>query len=229
MGQSTSSHKKNGHTIGRNWMSRETRTDCYIACHAAVNYVRMMRNNYPHLPCPLSNIGSDCCEDFFSLLGQQVKNKHTFCVGEAIERCSHIGRTEQIKYFDDGISFTQSRRRKNIWWLSNAQVAGANLCDYASVTDENLKKAWREGVVMAQNRAERASMKEVLQTSGKWTDPCPPSFSHESLAHSSHENCKERANNHVVDDGPLREATVVLQSTLLHVEQSDDVMIGYKF
>jgi hypothetical protein len=29
--------------------------------------------------------------------------------------------------------------------------------------------------------------------------------------------------NDIVDDGPLREATIVLQSTLLHVEQGDDV------
>lgn len=216
-------HQKHGHTIGNNWMSRETRTDCHIASHAAVNYVRMMRNYYPHLPCPLSNIGSDCCEDFFSLLGQQVKNKHIFSVGEAIERCSHIGRIEQIKYSDNEIKFSQSRRRKNIWWLSNAQVASANMCDYASVTDEILKKAWREGVVMAQNRAERTSMKEVLQTAGKWTNPCPPSFSHESLVHSTHEYNMKNTTNDIVDDGPLREATIVLQSTLLHVEQGDDV------
>jgi len=96
-------------------MSRETRTDCLISCHVAVNYVKMMRDNYSHLPCPLSNIGSNCCKDLFSLFGQQVKNKHTFSVGKAIEKCSHIGRTKQIKYFDDGISFAQFRWRKNIW------------------------------------------------------------------------------------------------------------------
>jgi len=61
-------------------------------------------------------------------------------------------------------------------------------------------------------------MKEILQTSGKWIDPCPPSFSHESLARNTHEICLERTNKHAVDDGPLREATIVLQSTLLHIE-----------
>ena len=87
-------HQKHGHTIGNNWMNRETCIDCHIANHIAVNYIRMMRNYYPHLPCPLSNIGSDCCKDFFSFLGQQVKNKHIFYVRETIERCSHIGRIE---------------------------------------------------------------------------------------------------------------------------------------
>lgn len=66
------------------------RTDCYITYHIVVNYVRMMRNNYPHLLCLLSNIGSDSCEDFF-LGGQYVKNKYTYYVGEATERYSHIG------------------------------------------------------------------------------------------------------------------------------------------
>jgi hypothetical protein len=33
----------------------------------------------------------------------------------------------------------------------------------------------------------------------------------------------KRTINDVVDDGPLREATIVLQSTLLHVEQGNDV------
>jgi len=46
-------------------------------------------------------------------------------------------------------------------------VANSNLCDYASVTDENLKKAWYESIVMVQNRVERAAMKEVLQISRK--------------------------------------------------------------
>ena len=71
-------------------MNKETCTDCHITCHDILNNVGMMT----HLLCPLSNIGSDCCKDFFSFLGQQVKNKHIFYVRETIERCSHIGRIE---------------------------------------------------------------------------------------------------------------------------------------
>lgn len=33
----------------------------------------------------------------------------------------------------------------------------------------------------------------------------------------------EKINNHVINDRPLREATVVLQSILLHIEQSNNV------
>jgi hypothetical protein len=38
-----------------------------------------------------------------------VKNKHNFCIGEVIERASHIGRTKQIKFKEDGPLFTKSR------------------------------------------------------------------------------------------------------------------------
>lgn len=47
--------------------------------------------------------------------------------------------------------------KKIIWWLSDVQVTSVNLCDCASVTDKNLQKNWREGIIMTQNKVERAS------------------------------------------------------------------------
>ena len=44
------------------------------------------------------------------------------------------------------------------------------------------------------------------------TNLCPPSFSHESLAWVTHENCVKKTSNDIVDVGPLREATIDLQS-----------------
>ena len=62
----------------------------------------------------------------------------------------------------------------NIHWLSNAQVTSGNLCVYVSMTYENLKKVWREGVVMMQNRVERTSMMKILQTTSNCIDLPPP-------------------------------------------------------
>jgi len=62
---------KNGHTIRSNWMNRDICMDCHIACHATINYIRIMKNNYPHLPCPLCNIGLDCCDNFSPSLGNK--------------------------------------------------------------------------------------------------------------------------------------------------------------
>ena len=58
-------HQKHSHTIGSNWLNRETCTNSHIIYDVGVNYVRMMINNYPHLSCLLSKIGSDCCNGFF--------------------------------------------------------------------------------------------------------------------------------------------------------------------
>jgi hypothetical protein len=56
----------------------------------------------------LHKLGSDCCKDLFSFIGQHVKNKHNFCIGEVVERTSHIKKIEQIKYDEDGPLFQES-------------------------------------------------------------------------------------------------------------------------
>ena len=66
-------------------MNKETCTDCHITCHDILNNVGMMT----HLLCPLSNIGSDCCEIFcflffLSFFGQKFKNIYVFSIVEAI-------------------------------------------------------------------------------------------------------------------------------------------------
>ncbi len=75
----------------------------------------MMRDLFPNLPIVLHKVGLDCCEKVFSFLGQHVKNKHTFCIGEAIEWSSHIGQIEQIKFKQDGPLFVESRWQKKNW------------------------------------------------------------------------------------------------------------------
>ncbi len=45
----------------------------------------MMQDLFPNMPIGLHKVGLDCCEEFFSLLEQNVKSKHTFYIGEAIE------------------------------------------------------------------------------------------------------------------------------------------------
>jgi hypothetical protein len=102
-------HVKHGHLLKEHWLTKESFIDCLIACHSTVLYIMMMRDMFSKLPIPLQKVGSDCCEDFFSLLGQHVKNKHNFCIGEALERTSHIERTEQIKFEEKGLLFVDSR------------------------------------------------------------------------------------------------------------------------
>ncbi len=92
-----------------NWLTKESIIDCLISCHSTISHIMMMQKLFPNSPIALHKICLDCCEDFFSLLGQHVKNKHNFCIGETIEQTSHIGRTEQIEFEEDGPLFVELR------------------------------------------------------------------------------------------------------------------------
>ena len=196
-----------------------------------------MRDLFPHLPMALHKLGSDCCEDFFSFFGQHVKNKHNFCIGEAMEHTSYIERIEQIKYDEDGPLFQESRRRKKIWWEGNPTSGEYNLQDYVSIFNDALGEAWLSGFRLAQERAYYVEMKDVILAHGKWTKPWPLSFT-SSL--NTIDQCGMEADNDSLDSSSLVPATtsseldsndsmvseidVVLRTLVLDVFQQCDVM-----
>jgi len=73
-----------GHYLKDNWMSKEYMTNYIITYYTSMCYIMIMRDFFSHLPIELSRVVSDCCEDYFSLLDQQVCNKHNFSIGEAM-------------------------------------------------------------------------------------------------------------------------------------------------
>lgn len=168
-----------GHTVKENWMTRETMLDLLISVHFAVNLIRLFRDKFPHLGVPLSRVGTDCCEDFFSQLGQQTRNKHNATVGEALERSAQILRKEHLKTDDHGLKFAPSRRRQNLWWKGNGydqsaafvEACQVELASYESVSDEHMLEAWKEGLAMAQEKAAELGMKDDLVQKGKWDEP----------------------------------------------------------
>jgi hypothetical protein len=171
-------HRGLGHTLKRNWVTRESQLDMLISCQSAVNLIRTMRDFFPHLPVALDRFGTDCCEDTFSLLGQQVINKHNFSFGEALERLSHVCRTAAVKVDANAPLFASNRRRKNIWWEgAEGPLASANLADYASVSEPLLLEAWDAGLVWARRRAGELGMEAVLRSAGKWLRPSPATLS----------------------------------------------------
>jgi hypothetical protein len=92
----------------KNLHLKESIIDCLISCHSTILHI-MMQDLFPNLPIVLHKVGSNCYEDFFSFFGQHVENKHNFCTGEVIEKTSHIGQTEQIKFEGDRPLFVESR------------------------------------------------------------------------------------------------------------------------
>ena len=215
LGSSYIREKGHGHTIAENWMTRESQLDCLIACHSSVLHMQMMKEFFPHLPIALERSGSDCCEDFFSMLGQQVLNKHNFSAGEAASRTSYISRSEQIKKEENGLVFVGPRRRKNFWWLGNAQTCVVDdIGEYEYFTDAAIKVAWSSGLDLAHARADYVGMKETLLKSEKWLTPWPSSFSHTiSLADEcALQDCED------VEVQLAEAATLEVQSTAVNLE-----------
>lgn len=49
LGSACIGHRGLGHTLKRNWLTREAQLDILISCHAAVNLIRTYRDFFPHL------------------------------------------------------------------------------------------------------------------------------------------------------------------------------------
>jgi hypothetical protein len=75
-----------GHNLQDNWLTKESIINCFISYHLAILHIMMMRDLFPNLPIALHKVGLDCCENFFSLLKQHVKNKHNFCIGRRLSK-----------------------------------------------------------------------------------------------------------------------------------------------
>jgi len=75
---------QHGHNLQDNWLIKKSIIDCLIFCHSAILHIMVMRDLFPNLPIALHKNGLDCCEDFFFLFGQHVKNKPNFCIGREL-------------------------------------------------------------------------------------------------------------------------------------------------
>jgi hypothetical protein len=71
-------HRGHGHSLAENGFAM-------IFSHFAVLFIMMMRDHFAHLPISLDMNGSDCCEDIFTLLGQEIHNKKNFSFEEALK------------------------------------------------------------------------------------------------------------------------------------------------
>jgi hypothetical protein len=201
-------HAGHGLTLKENWLTRGCAPDMQMSCHFAVNLIRLFRDKFPDLPCPLDQVGSDCCEDQFLMLGQETRNMHNFTFAEAAQRTAHIARIEQIKGKKDGPLFVKSRRRENLWHLGGQHEPSSHMCDYPS--DLQCCEAWDGGLTWAREVCKGLGMRPVLEQKGKWAAPGPASFQ-ENMQVT--ELLDEEADDDGQEPAPTRAAAAV--STLL--------------
>ena len=49
--------------------------DTLMSCHFATSFIVYCRENFNDMECHLEESGTDCCETYFSYLGQWTGNK----------------------------------------------------------------------------------------------------------------------------------------------------------
>lgn len=65
-------HQHSTYSLKKNFISKEAYMDIQLSCHFVVLLIRMFRDFYPTLKCPLHLTGSDAAEIYFSKIGGMI-------------------------------------------------------------------------------------------------------------------------------------------------------------
>jgi hypothetical protein len=82
------------HSLSAHFVSREAYQDVLISCHQIILVVRLFRDHCPDVPVCFDELGSDCCESFFSSHGSWVVNKRNYTVDQMIRNSQKMVRCE---------------------------------------------------------------------------------------------------------------------------------------
>lgn len=156
--------KSRKHTLEQNFISRESYLDVLISAHQVILVIRLFRDHCNGVPVCLAELGSDCCESFFSAQGSWVVNKRNYTTNQLLLNTRKIVRSERIRVDKDGPSFGKptTDRRPNWKGEDPPDAVRANMSDYASVSDFHIGVLWKEGDEWA--KRELASLGMVPNT-----------------------------------------------------------------
>ena len=230
-------HSCHGYYLKDNWLTRESITDCLISFHSAVLHMMIMQDLFPHLPVALHlSLAQIVVKISSPFLDNMSRISTTFALVR-LECMSHIEKTEQIKYDEDGSLFQESGQRRIFWWKGNSTSCEYNLQDYASISNDALGEAWLSGFRLAQERACYVEMKNVLLAHGKWMKPWRSLFTDslnitdwytikadDDSFDSSSPVLATTSSQLNSDDSMVSEIDILLRTSLLDVSQQDDFM-----
>ncbi|XP_066915177.1 uncharacterized protein [Clytia hemisphaerica] len=105
------------------------------------------------MECHLEESGTDCCENYFSCLGQWTGNKHNYTYADMTRNRDHCTRLEQIRCNSDGPKFAKPHPKSESIWKQQYEsgYTKCNLKSYPAVGEE--LKAWKKGIVEARKLA----------------------------------------------------------------------------
>ena len=147
-------------TLKTNFISRETFIDTLTSCHFAVSLICYCRDNFSSIELHLEESGTDCCESYFSNMGQWVGNKHNYSFADMRRNQSHCIRLDQIRADpNNGVKFAKPHPKgESIWEKQyDSNFTKPNLKDYPS--SEEVVASWKEGIVLARELAISVGMK----------------------------------------------------------------------
>ena len=160
-------------TVATNFISREAYQDCLISLHFAVLLICYMRDCFPGVDCMLHLTGSDCCENFFSINGQWVGNRHSYNFGEMTRNLRQMSRLHEIQVDPNGPIFKKAHiKQENVWAKQYENGPTVNLSEYPAKGDE--VTAWEEGIALAHTKAKAVGMKPTYFSGDAQEDPNNP-------------------------------------------------------
>ena len=124
------------------FISREAYTDVVMSCHFVVMLIMVSRDEAPDRPIPFRRLGSDCAEDWFSLLGGFVDNKRTYTVCEALQTIRTMLRAWEIT----GTHGLHHKGRRPVGEVPWEELDERRGCQTDWPKDPEIKAAWKKGV-----------------------------------------------------------------------------------
>ena len=107
---------EDGMTLKSNFISNQCYLDIIMSCHSAVMLICFFRDNYSHLSCPLSRMGSDCCELFFSKNTQFIGNHPVYPFGNMLRNVGFMNRLAEIEADENAPIFNRAHEKQKTVW-----------------------------------------------------------------------------------------------------------------
>jgi hypothetical protein len=145
-----------------------------MSCHFVVLLIRTFRDKYPSLAIPLSLIGSDSCQNFFSKVRGMSGMERAYDFHELARVVNTMNQLSEVEYGENGLQFGRVHNKMtNIWaklYLLGSGELKTDLGDYTLVgTNDLLVEAMKEGLLEAQKMLRSLNMAPlVVAKQKKW-------------------------------------------------------------
>ncbi len=131
-------------------LPKNTMLHLKMSLYCALNIILYFRDYLPDQDLDLSLLGTQCCEDFFSAMGNAVHNKHTYSFYEMTKNCKHYIYRKYMRSMgnlDGKIIFPKVNKQREIDTKERYE-SDPSFCtqEYSNLwsTDEQIRVLWKQ-------------------------------------------------------------------------------------